>query len=30
VHWDMITDMTRGGEVWADGELIYKDGKFLI
>ncbi|MDX2136168.1 MAG: aminopeptidase [Saprospiraceae bacterium] len=30
VHWDMITDMTRGGEVWADGELIYRDGKFLF
>lgn len=30
VHWDMITDMTRSGEVWADGEQIYKNGKFLI
>lgn len=30
VHWDMITDMTHGGEVWADGELIYQNGKFLI
>jgi aminopeptidase len=30
VHWDMITDMKNGGEIWADGELIYKDGKFLI
>lgn len=30
VHWDMITDMTRGGEIWADGELIYRNGKFLI
>lgn len=30
VHWDMITDMTRGGEVIADGEVIYRDGKFLI
>ncbi|MFN0015730.1 MAG: aminopeptidase [Saprospiraceae bacterium] len=30
VHWDMITDMTKGGEVWADGALIYRDGKFLI
>ncbi|MBL7802313.1 MAG: aminopeptidase [Saprospiraceae bacterium] len=29
VHWDMITDMTQGGEIWADGELIYRDGKFL-
>ena len=30
VHWDMITDMTNGGEIWADEELIYKNGKFLI
>lgn len=30
VHWDMITDMKKGGEIWADGELIYKDGKFII
>jgi aminopeptidase len=30
VHWDMITDMTKGGEIWADGEMIYRDGKFLI
>ncbi len=30
VHWDMITDMTRGGEIWADGEKIYQNGKFLI
>lgn len=30
VHWDMITDMTKGGEIWADGEMIYREGKFLI
>lgn len=30
VHWDMITDMTQGGEIWADGEQIYQDGRFLI
>lgn len=30
VHWDMITDMTRGGEIWADGEVIYRNGQFLI
>lgn len=30
VHWDMITDMTQGGEIWADGEKIYQDGQFLI
>jgi aminopeptidase len=30
VHWDMITDMTRGGEIHADGERIYQNGRFLI
>ncbi len=30
VHWDMITDMTKGGEIWADGEKIYENGRFLI
>lgn len=30
VHWDMITDMTQGGQIWADGELIYENGRFLI
>ena len=30
VHWDMITDMTEDGEIYADGELMYKNGKFLI
>ncbi|MBP7185030.1 MAG: aminopeptidase [Saprospiraceae bacterium] len=30
VHWDMISDMQDGGEIIADGELIYKNGRFLI
>ena len=30
VHWDMITDMTEDGEIYADGELMYKNGKFLV
>ncbi|MDZ4679653.1 MAG: aminopeptidase [Saprospiraceae bacterium] len=28
VHWDMIADMKQGGEIFADGELIYADGQF--
>jgi len=28
VHWDMITDMTAGGAIYADGEIIYENGKF--
>ena len=30
IHWDMICDMKEGGEIYADGELFYKSGKFLI
>jgi aminopeptidase len=29
LHWDMVCDMRRGGEVYADGELVYRDGAFL-
>jgi aminopeptidase len=29
LHWDMIRDLRGGGEVYADGELIYSAGKFL-
>ena len=30
LHWDMICDLRRGGEVWVDGVLFMQDGKFLI
>lgn len=30
IHWDMLCDMRDGGEIYADGELFYKDGKILI
>lgn len=30
LHWDMLCDMRNGGEVYADGELIYKNGKFIF
>jgi aminopeptidase len=30
LHWDMVCDLRSGGEAYADGELIYKDGKFVI
>jgi aminopeptidase len=29
LHWDMICDLRAGGEVYADGELVYRDGRFL-
>jgi aminopeptidase len=30
IHWDMICDLGDGGEIWADGELLYKNGEFVI
>ncbi len=30
IHWDMITDMQSGGQIIADGKLIYENGKFLF
>ena len=30
IHWDMLADMHDGGEIYADGTLIYKNGNFLI
>ncbi|MEM1215883.1 MAG: aminopeptidase [Bacteroidota bacterium] len=29
VHWDMIADMTKDGEILTDGEKIYEKGQFL-
>jgi aminopeptidase len=29
IHWDMLCDLRRGGEVWVDGELFARDGKYL-
>jgi aminopeptidase len=29
LHWDMICDLRHGSEVYADGELVYRDGRFL-
>ena len=30
VHWDMIADMMNGGMIFADGEKIYENGRFLF
>ncbi len=30
IHWDMITDLRQGGEIYLDGELFQKDGKFQV
>ncbi len=29
VHWDLICDLRDEGEVYADGELVWKAGRFL-
>jgi aminopeptidase len=29
VHWDMICDLREEGEVHADGELVWKAGRFV-
>ena len=30
IHWDILKDMKKDGEIYADGKLFYKDGKLLI
>ena len=30
IHWDMLCNMKNGGRIYADDELFYKDGKFII
>jgi aminopeptidase len=29
LHWDMVCDLRDGGEVYGDGELVARDGRFL-
>ena len=29
LHWDIVRDLRDGGELHADGEVIYRDGAFL-
>jgi len=29
IHWDILKDMKKDGEIFADGKLFYKNGKFL-
>jgi len=30
IHWDLISDAASDAEMRADGELFYKDGKFVV
>jgi len=29
IHWDILKDMKKGGEICADNKLFYKNGKFI-
>ena len=29
LHWDLVCDLRNGSEVYADGELVYREGRFL-
>ena len=29
LHWDMVCDLRNGGEIYVDGELVQRNGRFL-
>jgi len=29
LHWDMVCDLRKGGCLYADGQLFFKNGKFI-
>ena len=30
IHWDIVKDMKKGGKIYIDGKLVYKNGKWCI
>src|SRR5690606_39495192 len=30
IHWDIVHSMRDGGEIWVDGELVYRSGDFVV
>jgi aminopeptidase len=30
IHWDLIADMKENGQIFADGKLIYRNGRFIF
>ena len=30
IHWDILKDMKKEGEIYADGNLFYQNGEFLL
>jgi leucyl aminopeptidase (aminopeptidase T) len=30
VHWDMVCDLRKDSRIYADGELFYENGEFVV
>ncbi len=30
IHWDLVCDLRADSQVYADGELVYRDGRFVV
>jgi aminopeptidase len=30
IHWDMICDLRTDAEVLVDGEVLYRNGQFMV
>jgi aminopeptidase len=30
IHWDMICDLRKGGQIEVDGEALQRDGEFVV
>ncbi len=30
IHWDMVSDLSKVGEIWVDNQLLYRNGMFLL
>lgn len=30
IHWDLICDLKNGGQIFADDQLIYENGQFIV
>ena len=30
IHWDLVKDLRRGGLLYLDGELVQRDGRWLL
>lgn len=30
IHWDMVSDLRKDGQIWVDGDLLYENGRFVI